>query len=78
MWSKLRANIKGWRTLIAAGVTVLLGLADALGAIDVRPLIRVFVHGDEAQVGAVMTALALTFALLRLITTGPVGGKGAR
>jgi hypothetical protein len=37
-----------------------------------------FVHGDEAAVGAVMTALALGFALLRLITTGPVGEREAR
>jgi hypothetical protein len=78
MWSKLTARIKGWRTLIAAAATGLIGLADIAGAIDLRPLVRVFVNGDEAAVGAVMTALALGFALLRLITTGPVGDKEAR
>ena len=75
MWSKLSARIKGWRTLIVAGATGLIGLADVLGAVDLRPLVRVFVNGDEAAVGAVMTALALGFALLRMITTGPVGGR---
>jgi hypothetical protein len=78
MSSKLSAKVKGWRTLIAAGATGLIGLADVAGAIDLRPLVRVFVNGDEAAVGAVMTALALGFALLRLITTGPVGDKEAR
>jgi len=77
MWSNLGVRLKGWRTLIAAGVAALLGLADIVGAIDLRPLVRVIVHGDEAAVGAVMTALALGFALLRLITTGPVGDKEA-
>jgi chromate transport protein ChrA len=78
MWSNLGVRLKGWRTLIAAGLAAMLGLADVFGAIDLRPLVRVFVHGDEAAVGAVMTALALGFALLRLITTGPVGDKEAR
>jgi hypothetical protein len=40
--------------------------------------VRVFVNGDEAAVGAVMTALALGFALLRMITTGPVGERETR
>jgi hypothetical protein len=78
LWSKLSARIKGWRTLIVAGATGLIGLADVLGAVDLRPLVRVFVNGDEAAVGAVMTALALGFALLRMITTGPVGERETR
>lgn len=61
--------------MVAAILTGLIGFADAVGAVDLRPLIRVFVHGDEAQVGAVMTALAVIFALLRLVTTTPVGGE---
>jgi hypothetical protein len=68
-WSKLSARIKGWHTLI---------VADVIGAVDLRPLVRVFVNGDEAAVGAVMTALALGFALLRMITTGPVGERETR
>jgi hypothetical protein len=75
MWQKLRGGLKGWRTIVAAILTGLLGLADAVGALDLRPLVRVFVHGDEAQVGAVMTVLAVLFALLRLVTTTPVGGE---
>ncbi len=75
MWQNLRGKLKGWRTIAAAILTALLGLADAIGAIDLRPLIRVFVHGDEAQVGAVMTTLAIVFALLRLVTTTPIGGE---
>jgi hypothetical protein len=75
---KKRAGSKGWRTLIVAGATGLIGLADVLGAVDLRPLVRVFVNGDEAAVGAVMTALALGFALLRMITTGPVGERETR
>jgi len=75
MWQKLRAGLKGWRTMVAAVLTGLLGLADVVGAVDLRPLVRVFVHGDEAQVGAVMTALAVLFALLRVVTTTPVGSE---
>jgi hypothetical protein len=75
MWQKLRGRLKGWRTIVAAILTALIGLADAVGAIDLRPLIRIFVHGDEAQVGAVMTGLAVLFALLRLVTTTPIGGE---
>ena len=74
MLRNLRGKLKGWRTIAAAILTALLGLADVVGAIDLRPLIRVFVHGDEAQVGAVMTLLAVLFALLRLATTTPIGG----
>jgi hypothetical protein len=77
MWTRFWSKMRGWRTMLAAALTGVLGLADAFGAIDLRPLVRVFVHGDEAQVGAVMTALALVFALLRLITTSPVGGDRA-
>ena len=78
MWTSLKDGLKGWRTIIAATVTALLGFADLLGAIDLRPLVQVVVHGDEAQVGAVMTLLAVLFGVLRLITTGPVGGKEPR
>jgi hypothetical protein len=77
VWNKLLSRITGWRTIAAALLTGLVGIADVVGAIDLRPLVRVFVHGDEAAVGAVMTLLALMFALLRLITTGPVGGEKA-
>ena len=75
MWQKLRGRLKGWRTIVAALLMGILGFADAVGALDLRPLIRIFVHGDEAQLGAVMTALAILFALLRLVTTTPVGGE---
>ena len=75
MWASLKDALKGWRTIIAAAATALLGFADVVGAIDLRPLVQVLVHGDDAQVGAVMTLLAVMFGVLRLITTGPVGGK---
>ncbi len=75
MWQKLRGGFKGWRTIVAAILKGLLGLADVVGALDLRPLVRVFVHGDEAQVGAVMSGLAVLFALLRVVTTTPVGGE---
>ncbi len=71
---KLWAKVKGWRTILAAGLTALLGIADVFGAIDLRPLVAVLVHGDEAKLGAVMTVLAIIFALLRFVTTTPIGG----
>jgi hypothetical protein len=77
VWKKLWNRIRGWRTIAAALLTALIGIADVAGAIDLRPLVRVLVHGDEAAVGAMMTLLALMFALLRLITTGPVGREKA-
>ena len=49
MWSKLWAKVKGWRTILAAGLTAVLGIADVFGAIDLRPLVAVLVHGDEAK-----------------------------
>jgi len=71
----LRRKLKGWRTLCLALATGIVGLLDVLNGIDLRPLVEAFVPGDS--VGAVMVALAIAFAVLRLVTTGPVGQKDA-
>lgn len=73
VWSSIRMRLKGWRTVAIAGAGAALGLADVVGAVDLRPLVEALV--PERSVGAVMTGMAIVFGVLRFVTTTAVGGK---
>lgn len=59
------AIIKGFRTLAAAGLFMLAGLADQYDFVDVISWIRALM-GESAKVGVVIFAVAAVFFLLRI------------
>ncbi len=59
-------KINGWKTIIFSGLTTVTGILAMMGV----PLPGNF--ADEAT-GAVMTIIGLIGAILRTVTTGPVG-----
>ena len=54
----LRAKIAGWKTILLAAIVTLVGLADVLGAIDLRAFL-LLIGVSEARVGGVMAAIGL-------------------
>lgn len=72
MFAALKAKVQGLRTIVVSGVLVAVGAAQTYGAVDITPLVRVFVK-DENQLGVVMVVIALVFGYLRWITQTPVG-----
>ncbi|MCB1500451.1 MAG: hypothetical protein KDK07_11800 [Bauldia sp.] len=62
----LRAT-KGWRTL---AVSLAISVAGALQSTDWTTLV------PEDRVGPVMVGIGVLMAVLRVVTDGPVGGKG--
>jgi hypothetical protein len=69
--SWLRRRLKGWRTVAFGGVVALLGLLDALSAVDVTPLLTAWL--PEGRVGAVLSGIGLVTVALRFLTTTAVG-----
>lgn len=62
------------KTILVSILFALVGLADALGAIDLKPfLIFVGVPAEKTD-GAVMM-LSIVFALLRVVTSGTVTAR---
>ena len=61
-------NIDGWKTIITAGLTTIVGVLAMLGV----ELPGDFVDQASGGIVAVMGAL---FGALRVITSGPVGWK---
>ena len=62
----LRAT-KGWRTL---AVSLAISVAGVLQSTDWTTLV------PEDRVGPVMVGIGVLMAVLRVVTDGPVGGKG--
>ena len=71
LWQKL----KGWKTVLfgslITGAGVVADLLDAVKAIDITPLL------PPAYALKIITAIGVATILLRLVTTGRVGGKDA-
>lgn len=64
--------MKGWRTLSATGALVVTGLLGAVGEVDLKPVVALFVKEPEL-LGVAMVAIGLFFGLLRYLTTAPIG-----
>lgn len=69
--AKLKRLGGGFRTIGSAAVFIGVGLADAVGAIDLSPLLHYFVS-DQAKLGAVMTGITVWFSACRYLTTTPL------
>ena len=67
-WFRL---ITGGKTMLTCLFVLLVGLAQAFGSIDIKPLVSYFIS-DDKLVGVVMTVLGLVFAALRVFSTTPV------
>jgi hypothetical protein len=67
MWRAFKRSVRGWRTVLVGSAAAVLGILDALHAVDITPLL------PEGRAGAVMAILGLAMIVLRLITTGPLG-----
>lgn len=72
-WLKTKSfasALKGMRTLLFFGVTAVIGVADALNAIDLTGLIQSFT-GTTIKAGDLVTLMSIGGILLRLITKTP-------
>lgn len=68
--SWFRRRLKGWRTVAFGLLVTLLGVLEAVQAIDLSAL-----FGDHY--GVAMAVIGLTTIALRMITTGPMGSQPA-
>ena len=73
MWQWIKQKLDGWKTMLAAAVSILIGIADVLNVIDLQALLSLFL--PEGRVGSVAALLGLLFGLLRWVTTGEVGAR---
>lgn len=67
----MNALTKGWRTLSAVLAFLATGLLSVFGAVDLTPVIAMFVQ-DPALLGAAMVGVGILFGVLRTITNGPM------
>jgi hypothetical protein len=67
-----KRRLEGWRTVAFGAAVALLGLLDALSALDITPLL------PEGKAGAAMAVIGLVTIVLRFVTTGPVGAPRRR
>ncbi len=65
-------RISGLRTLIVAAAFGVLGVLEAIGTVDLTPIIGHYVS-DKDQVGYYMALMAVVFAALRCVSRTPVG-----
>jgi len=72
VFAKLKAKLQGWRTTIGASAIGIIGALQIFGAVDITPLLKLFLHDDQI-VGAVMVIMAVVMGYLRYITSTPVG-----
>jgi len=72
MWTWVTTKIKGFKTLITSAAVAGVGIVNMAGGLDLRPLFSYFVK-DESQLGAIMVMLGIIFAVLRVISTTPIG-----
>lgn len=62
---------KGFRTLMAAGSLVVVGLLNIIGTLDLTPLVGLFIE-NEKYIGVAMLAIGALFGWLRYITSTPL------
>jgi hypothetical protein len=62
---------KGFRTLIPVATFIVTGLLSTFGALDLTPLVSMFVR-DPMYLGAAMVGVGLLFGFLRYLTTTPL------
>ena len=74
MLARLRAALRGWKTIVVAVAFALVGLADVVQAIDLRAVLELLGVPQE-QIGGVVTVISTVFLVLRAVTTGPVGKR---
>jgi len=71
VFDSLRQTAKGLRTVaIGAGVAAL-GVADAVGSVDLSPILGLFVS-DSAKLGVTICIVTVIFGVLRYYTTTAV------
>jgi hypothetical protein len=74
MLDKIRAKLKGWRTVIVNALVglpaSLLFLYEQFQGVDITPLI------PAKYAAAAVAGMAVLGVVLRIITTGPIGHKG--
>jgi len=63
----IMARLRGWRTIVFAAATGMLGILDVLNAVDLKTIL------PEGKAGWIVTVVAIATGLLRLVTRGPVG-----
>lgn len=71
-WKRLAAATDGLKTLGSAALFFLLGVADFVDFVPVRPLMEHYLGTDQA--GIVMMFLSAFFAALRFVSRGPMRG----
>lgn len=73
MWARIKAKLKGWRTVLFHGFvgssSAVIATLDYLKKVDFTTLLT---PGNAALIGIIVALLGIW---LRLITTGPVGSK---
>lgn len=67
----MNALMKGWRTLSAVLAFLATGLLSVFGAVDLTPVIALFVQ-DPALLGAAMVGVGILFGVLRAFTNSPI------
>jgi hypothetical protein len=72
MLAWIKRRLRGWRTVAFGAAVALLGLLDALSALDITPLL------PEGKAGSAMAVIGLVTIALRFVTTGPVGTADRR
>lgn len=70
----VRCFAKGFRTLLAVLAFLVTGLLSVFGALDLTPIVSLFVK-DPAMLGAAMVGVAALFGWLRYVTTTPMFQK---
>ena len=67
LYWRLMNHVRGWRTIVFAAATGLLGVLDILNTVDLKTVL------PEGKAGWIVTVIAIATGLLRLVTKGPVG-----
>lgn len=62
---------KGYRTLLAVLAFLVTGLLSVVGALDLTPVVSLFVK-DPAMLGAAMVGVGALFGFLRYLTNSPM------
>lgn len=74
MFAAFREKLRGWKTIIANGLTgfpaALYGLYLEFQTVDFTPVI------PAKYAAAAVVGMSVLGVILRIITTGPVGSKG--